>query len=141
MEYAGKTRDEILAALKELADSTKDEVTRQQILERIFIKRQLIVRNEEDKRVQNPFRTNPNLVLKPEAEFCDYTGDAVSCVDLDKNGNIYDLRSYELRKEEEQTVDDFRKDRFEFQFIKIPFDMEKGSCVKNIFTGMYGILA
>ena len=191
----GKTRDEILAALKGLADTTQDEVTRQQILERIrfeekqftvfkdnsegkyvyvveeyeeawscgffaeyemafhyavdyskkndvrcSIKKQLIVRNKEDEKVRNPFRSNPNLFPETE-EFCDYDGQAVSAAELDKDGEIYYLGSSELSKEEEQKVDDFRKDRFEFQFIKIPFDMEKGSCVKNVLNGTYGILA
>ena len=191
----GKTRDEIFAALKELADTAKDEVTRQQILERIqfeekqfavfmdnsadkyvyvvedyeeaysygffaeyemalnyainysrendvtcSIKKQLIVRSEEDKKVRNPVRVNPNFFPEPEEEFCDYDGSAVACVDLDRHGNVCSLWSYELSKEEEQKVDAFRKDRFEYQFIKIPFDMEKGLPVKNVLDGTYGIL-
>lgn len=40
-----------------------------------------------------------------------------------------------------QQIHDFRPDRFEFAFMKIPFDMQVGASVKNLATGRYYVLA
>ena len=65
----GKTRDEIFAALKELADTAKDEVTRQQILERIqFEEKQFAVfmDNSADKYVYVVVADNGKAISKEQ---------------------------------------------------------------------------
>ena len=74
-------------------------------------------------------------------EFCEYDGTEVSGVFFDKKGEITRIWSNELTKEEEEIVSSYRPERFEFPFIKIPFDMPVGSIVKEVATGTYGVLS
>ena len=191
-----KTRQEILDALQELADETREAKVRQQILERIgyekkifavfldnsdskyvyvvedwedrcscgfyqkydmavnyavryskeyetkcFIKKQRIVMEEADEIVRNPFRENPNIGCDFEiSEYSAYSGDEVASAALNERGEVVRFWSLEL-PEEEKTVEEYRTDRFEFAFMKIPFSMQPGTIVKNIVTGTYGVLA
>jgi hypothetical protein len=43
--------------------------------------------------------------------------------------------------EEESSVDEYKTERFENSFIKLPFSLHAGCPVKNVVTGAYGILA
>ena len=56
---------------------------------------------------------------------------------LNETGEVVRFWSSEL-PEEEKTVDEYRADRFEFAFIKVPFAMQMGTIVKNVITGNYG---
>ncbi len=106
-----------------------------------LIKKQRIVMEEADEIVRNPFRENPNIGGNFEiSEYSAYSGDAVASVTLNESGEVIRFWSSEL-PEEEKTVDEYRTDRFEFAFMKVPFEMKGGTIVKNVITGDYGVLA
>lgn len=106
-----------------------------------FIKKQRIVMEEADEIVRNPFRENPNMGSDFEsAECCEYSGDEMASATLNERGEVVRFWSLEL-PEEEKIVDEYRTDRFEFAFMKVPFAMPPGTIVKNIVTGNYGVLA
>lgn len=105
------------------------------------IKKQRIVTEEADEIVRNSFRENPNMGGDFESpEYCAYSGDEVASAILNEKGDVVRFWSLEL-PEEEKTVDEYRTDRFEFAFMKVPFAMPPGTVVKNIVTGNYGVLA
>lgn len=104
------------------------------------VRKQLIVTTEADKRVRNPWKGNPNMGIEVD-EYNEYQGNAVAEVKLNVNGDIECLWSDELTREDEFIVDEYRTDRFEYQFIKVPFDLQVGSPVKDVISGTYGILA
>ena len=63
---------------------------------------------------------------------------------------IHERMSFEQKKGEiflnndsgrYMSADSFRPDRFEFAFMKIPFDMQVGASVKDLATGRYYVLA
>ena len=60
---------------------------------------------------------------------------------MNDSGNIATIDSNELPKEDEEFVNEYRTDRFEFSFLKIPFDMQVGTVVRDIPTGEYYVLA
>lgn len=190
----GKTRQEILDGLKELADTTEDEKTRKQIYERLAfeeklfsafidnssskyvyvvedrynefrcgffadydravkyllkfsekyetkcsIKKHPIIKSAEDEIVPNPCRGNPNMGIEFD-EYSQYSGEAAAEMSFNKNGAIIRWWSNELPREEELAVSEFRPDRFESAFIKIPFNLQAGTPVKDVVNGNYGIL-
>lgn len=189
-----RTKKEIMAALRELADTTSDEVTRKQIEERLTyekkaydtfivnrnrryvyvvideedgtscgffasyeralvyalkyqkkwetkcsIEKQLIIQCEEDETVLNPGKLNPNLGFKDE-EQVEYDGHAVAEVSFDERGEITALWTKELL-EEDKIVDEYKKERFEHQFVKIPYDLQAGALVIDLEDGQYGVLS
>lgn len=189
----GKTRKEILDALRELSEITEDKNVTQQIQERIkfedkifaafinnqlskyvyvvvdsedgcscgffgnyymaaeyalkytkenkskwcSIRKQLIVSTTEDKKVRNHWNGYPNMGIKTE-EYSEYNGEAVAEATLNSDGEIKNLTSYEIPKQNEPMCG---TGRFEHQFIKIPFDLQAGTPVKDVINGTYGILA
>ena len=108
--------------------------------EKCSIEKQLIVQSNEDEIVRASMRVNPNMISGIQEELVEYDGCAVSSIYLDLEGNIIWIGSNELSKEEEDKVDEFKTDRFEFQFIKMPFDMLPGLPVKDVCDGSYGVL-
>lgn len=105
-----------------------------------LIKKYRIVKNAEDEIVRTSERGNPYMGIEIP-EFCEYDGTEVSGVSFNKKGEITRIWSNELTKEEEEIVSSYRPERFEFPFIKIPFDMPVGSIVKEVTTGTYGVLS
>lgn len=105
-----------------------------------FIQKQLIVKTPADEIVRNPLRGNPNMDIEFD-EYSKYSGHAVAEVTFNENGEIRTLWSYELSKAEEAIVDEYRTDRFESAFMKIPFHLQIGTLVQNVVSGKYGILA
>lgn len=103
------------------------------------IQKQLIVRDVEDETVRNPMRGNPNMGFKCP-EYSDYDGAPIGRVLLNKEGKIMSVMSSEL-PEEEKVVDEYKKERFEYAFMKVPFAMQVGILVRNVVTGDYGVLA
>lgn len=99
------------------------------------VRKQLIVTTEVDKRVRNHRKGNPNMGIEVD-EHKEYEGEAVAEVKLSVNGDIECLWSEELVRE-----DEYKTDRFEYQFIKVPFDLQVGSPVKDVTSGTYGVLA
>ena len=189
------TRAERLDALKELAETTTDEVIKAQIRERLEVEdkiftvfmdnfsskyiyvvednenfscgffstyaraeayainymekhetncsicKYLVVNSDDDMIVRNPLRGNPNMGITSE-KFCEYSGQAVSGVSLDRKGKILHLWTNELLPEEEVFIlDEYNTERFEFSFIKIPFELQVGTLVRNVSNNVYGILA
>lgn len=51
---------------------------------------------------------------------------------FDAEGNLKELYSGEMSREEETVVDTYRPNQFEFSFIKIPFLGERGLVVRDI---------
>lgn len=104
------------------------------------IQKYLVVKADEDMIVRNPWKGNPNMGIKTD-EFSEYDGDAVAGVSLNENGIIKRLWSNELTKEDENIVDEYKTERFESQFIKIPFEYQTGTPVRDVVCNTYGVLA
>ena len=107
---------------------------------RCLIQKQKIVQKAEDQIVRNAWSGNPNLGLELE-EYEEYSGNPVAEILLNANGDIVTIESYELSKDDEELVSEYRTNRFEFPFIKIPFDMSVGTVARDISTGKYYVLA
>lgn len=162
----GKTRSEITAALEELVAATDCEITKRQIRERLEFEKKkytvfkdnssaryvYVIEDRTDRRSFGSFAeyenalkyalkysdehetecaVNKQLVLRNGRE----EGEPVSGISLDRRGNIGRIWSHEL-PEEEAAVNEFREDRFEYPFVKIPFQMEIGAPVKNVISGV-----
>lgn len=105
------------------------------------IKKQLIVSDVKDLKVESAVRFNPNMVKKiPKRKLVDYDGGAVGCVSFTDSGNPYYLWSTEMSDEEEEKVDSFKVERFESQYFDIPFEGDIGAIVKDVIVGDYGVL-
>lgn len=100
------------------------------------MEKQVIVRNASDLRVREQRRPNPKLFPENGAErgekFVDYEGLEISKMSFDADGNIKDLISGEMSKEEEKMVDKFKPERFEYHFMKIPFQGWRGTPVRDV---------
>ncbi|MBQ8316940.1 MAG: hypothetical protein IJX85_01230 [Lachnospiraceae bacterium] len=109
------------------------------------IAKQKIVDGFEIPKVESVGRWNPNLFPDKEYEITtkDYCGDAVAEEWFDEKGNLVGMWSTEMSIEEEDVVDEYKVDRFEFKFLNIPFPpyFSEGAPVKHIPTGKYGIIA
>lgn len=104
------------------------------------LRKQLIVRDEEDLRVKRRCGMNPNLFADvPMVQWEDYTGSDVASIHFEMDGRIKNIWSEEMTEEQEQEVSEYRKERFEYHFMKIPFEGRKGTIVKD-GTGTYGVL-
>lgn len=68
----------------------------------------------------------------------EYEGDPVASVHYTSEGVIQRMWSNEMP--EEDRVDSYRRERFEFQFINIPFEGTRGFQVKDIRDGSIGVL-
>lgn len=100
---------------------------------RCTLRKQLIVRDEKDMRVKSTGRWNPNIFKDVKAvEYEEYDGHAAARISFEMNGEIRAFYSYEMTEEQEQAVDEFRKERFENHFMKIPFEGQKGAIVRDI---------
>lgn len=109
--------------------------------ERCSIKKQRIVRNKADLRVKNDSGFNPYFVSDWEIpKIVDYSGESVASLYLDAEGRIRHLWSNELSEEEEAIINEFRRDRFESQYIKIPYEMKTGWQVKDVTDGSFYVL-
>lgn len=109
------------------------------------IAKQKIIEGSEIPKVVSVGHWNPNLFPDEEYEITtkDYSGNAVAEEWLDEKGNPVDMWSTEMSIEDEEVVDEYKLDRFEFKFVNIPFPsgFTKGIPVKHIPTGRYGVIA
>ena len=108
------------------------------------VEKQLLVTGEEIPQVRCGVRVNPNLFPDwKEEEPEDYSGYAVAAVDFDQTGEISRIWSEEMPETEKDKVDEFRRERFESHFVKMPVPdyFQKGIPVRYLPTGEYGILA
>lgn len=104
------------------------------------LKKQFIVKYEEELRVKRRCRMNPNIFKDVQTvEYEDYDGLESARIYFEMDGQIRDIWSDEMTEEQEQEVDAFRKERFEYHFMKIPFEGKKGTIVKD-GTETYGVL-
>ena len=73
-----------------------------------------------------------------------HEGFETACVSLTKDGAIKHIWSNEMSTEEQAVVDELNSERFEFQFIELPFEGIRGTPVKLIYDSdsydNYGIL-
>lgn len=100
---------------------------------RCTLRKQLIVKEEEDMRVKSTGRWNLNIFKGVKAvQYEEYEGHAAARISFEMNGEIREIYSYEMTEEQEHAVDEFRKERFENHFMKIPFEGRKGAVVREI---------
>ena len=107
---------------------------------RWVIEKHQIINGNIIPKVKTSCRLNPDLFTEKQDELVEYSGDAVACLYLDGNANITNLWSNELDEKENKTVDEFRRDRFEYQFLALPYIHHEGLPVRYIPTGEYGII-
>lgn len=68
---------------------------------------------------------------KPMKEYTEpYDGFEIASVKLTKNGGIMDIWSDEMSLEERAAVNEYDLERFEYQFVDVPFEGERGTIVK-----------
>lgn len=108
------------------------------------VEKQLIYGEATKKDVAIP-RFSPHNILQPELPGREECIGISSGNSMHKaGGECLTWDSCEISVEEEEQVDSQRKDRFEYQFFRIPFGMEAGTIVryKSTFTESteYGIL-
>lgn len=106
------------------------------------IEKQKIIRDEGDLMTKSSLRVNWNLVpeSKENQVLEDYSGYPVASVDYAVDGAIISAYSKEMKKDDEDSVDDYNRERFEYQFIDIPFEGELGLQVCDLSKGTRGIL-
>ena len=105
------------------------------------IEKQLIVSDKNDMTVRESGRTNWNLF--PEEKKVGtrkYDGEAISKAYYTADGVMQRVWSNEMSDEAEAIVDYYRSDRFEFQFLNIPFEGKIGWSVCDIRDGTFGVL-
>ena len=110
--------------------------------EKFSIEKQHVVASEKDLVVIRRSGWNWNILpeekgVKNEEK---YEGQAVAQVYYRADGEINYCYSYELSDEWENRVDSYRRERFESQFFEIPFEGEKGTPVRDLTDGSYGVL-
>lgn len=108
------------------------------------VEKQLIYGESTKQDVAIP-RFSPHNILQPELPSREECIGISSGDSMHKaGGECLTWDSCEISAEEEERVDSLRKDRFEYQFFRIPFGMEAGTIVryKSTFTESpeYGIL-
>lgn len=108
---------------------------------RCVIEKHKIINGDIIPLVKTSLRINPNFSTEKQEELVEYSGEAIACVYLDENTHIARLWSNELDDRENSKVDEYRKERFEYQFLSLPYVHHEGLPVKYIPTGEYGIIA
>lgn len=108
---------------------------------RCVIEKHKIINGNAIPKVKTSCRINSNLFTEKQDELVEYNGAAVACLYLDENANITDLWSNELDERENKKVDEFCRERFEYQFLALPYIHHEGLPVRYIPTGEYGIIA
>lgn len=104
------------------------------------IQKQLIFSEKTKDLVIQPWVSDQCIIPIVESDE-GYKATENAVVWLSESGEITEIYSRELSDERQKMVDIFRKERFENQFIKIPFGMKKGTPVKILYDGTYGVLA
>lgn len=107
---------------------------------RCVIEKHRIVDGDTLPLVKSSYRLNPNLSTEKQESFVEYSGEATACLYFDEKANITNLWSNELDDNESDKVDEFRKERFEYQFLALPYIYREGLPVRYIPTGKYGII-
>lgn len=90
--------------------------------------------------VKSSYRLNLNLSTGKHEKLVEYSEEPTACLYLDERANITNLWSNELDDNELDKVDEFRKERFEYQFLALPYIHHEGLPVRYIPTGEYGII-
>lgn len=107
---------------------------------RCVIEKHRIIDGDTIPLVKSSYRLNPNLSTEKQEKLVENSGEATACLYLDEKANITNLWSNELDDNESDKVDEFRKDRFEYQFLALPYIHHEGLPVRYIPTGEYGII-
>lgn len=108
---------------------------------RCTIEKHMVINGENIPLVKTSFRVNPAFSAEKQEELVEYSGDAVACLYLNENARISDLWSNELSGRDDEKVDEYRKDRFEYRFLPLPCVHREGLPVKYLPTGEYGVVA
>ena len=107
---------------------------------RYEIEKHKIVNGKTIPSVKTSFRINPNLLREKQDALVEYSGEPVACLYLNEKAEVTNLWSNEMDIREDEKVDECRKERFEYHFIKLPYIHNKGLIVKYLPTGEYGII-
>lgn len=62
----------------------------------------------------------------------------ISDIMYDSDGDILEIYSKEMSDEDNERVDEYKRDRFEYQYFEIPFAMEAGTIVRILDKYSYG---
>lgn len=105
------------------------------------VEKQLILSEDNKDKFTKLWSSKHNLFKLQEAMESEYTGEAVAGVRYNNAGEILSIYSCEVSNEENDKIDEQKRDRFEYQFFRIPFGMESGTIVKKLQDGEYAVLA
>lgn len=104
------------------------------------IEKHKIINEDNIPLVKTSLRMNPNLCIEVQKNLVEYSGAPIASLFLDRKGNISNLWSNELADIENEKVNKFRNDRFEYKFLSLPYVHDVGLPVRYIPTGEYGII-
>ena len=107
---------------------------------RCVIEKHKIVSGDDIPLVKSGLRISPFFSDKKPEEQIEYSGKPIARLYLDENANVTSLWSNELDERETDKVDEFRRERFEYQFLALPYIFHEGYPVRYIPTGDYGII-
>ena len=116
----------------------KNRINKEKI--RYEIEKHKIINGKTTPLVKTSFRINPNFLGEKQKDLVEYRGKPVACLYLNEKAEVVDLWSNEMDVSENRKVDECRKERFEYHFIKLPYIHSKGLVVKYLPTGEYGIV-
>lgn len=102
------------------------------------IEKHLIISKNNLNKAPKVWRSNKELLKTADAIEDEYNGVYASCVSYDGAGNILRIDSNEMSDAENEKVDEYNRDRFEFQFFQFPFGMKAGTVVKILSEFHYG---
>lgn len=102
------------------------------------IEKHLIISKNNLNKAPKLWNSNKELLKFTDTLEDEYTGVEASCVRYDSVGNILRIDSNEMSDAENEKVDEFNQERFEFQFFQFPFGMEAGAIVKILSEFHYG---
>lgn len=105
---------------------------------KIAIEKYIVITNDTLPALSNKVTFNSNLYIDNNETYGRYGNPAASMV-LNKYGEVINICSYELA-EEKSSCHSYDRNRFEYQFINVPYVHHKGLPVKNTITNEYGIL-
>ena len=86
------------------------------------------------------FAYNSRLFLQGTIDMRSYAGDAISGCRYDAMGQLLDCWSYEMTAEETAVVEDWGRNRFEWQFVSLPNPFEHGDIVRAMNSDRIGVV-
>jgi hypothetical protein len=107
------------------------------IFETVALAEKFGIRNAKDMKEKH-FRVEKEMVISKEDIDIQEGLVGNSWVRYDSDGDILEICSNEMSDEDDERVDENKRERFEYQFFEIPFAMEAGTIVKILGEWNYG---